>query len=293
MSWKRPYNNKDINKSLQWVNAQPHNAGILIDAISVASEKEVRIAAVARLHDVYWLTKAFHNDANDANMKARILDSMLIHGVHKGYVPVSYDQVTPVLAAVTEPDVIERLARHGHLDSVRKLTNQDLICGMLKGTNRALYDSALFNETDYNGHWMESFPGDPLCESACMGILVEKMTNEGRYYEIFRETPYSGVSVYFIRKLMEGGWINPAVLIRDDSLPEKKRLDLLQFVQEDTVLDAFAQDMDNSLTLRKNAAYRITDAQLRKKYCGLYQTHQFEFVSRCRAVIVWQPYINK
>lgn len=282
MSWKRPYNNKDINKSIRWVNAQPHNAGILVDAITVASEKEVRIAAVNRLHDVLWLKKAFLDDRNDADMKVRILDAMIRNGVHVGFRPISYGQAMAVADAASDPEVIDLLARHGHLESVRKITSQNLIYNMLTRFNRALYDSALFSEIGFNGIWTDYYLGDPDCESACMEILVEKMTNEGKYYNIFLDTPYPQVSRYFIRKLMEGGWINPDVLILDDSLSEKKRLDLLSFVNDEKVLDAFALDMDNSLILRKNAAYRITDPALRKKYCAMYETHQFEFVDTTR-----------
>ena len=292
MSWKRPYNNKDINKSLRWVKGQPHNAGILIDAISVASEREVRIAATKQLHDLHWLTKAFFDDRNDPDIKARVLDTMLYEGNGKGLKPVSYDQVLPVINAVTEPDVIKLLARHGHIDSIKKLTDQKLMRAMLTRFNRALYDSALYDENAFNNHWTSYFTVNYNCESECMDILMEKMTDESMYYDIFMDTPYQKVSLYYIKKLKDGGWINPDVLIQDDTLSESQRQNLLQFVNDDRILDAFAENMDSSKRLQMAAIYRITDPDIRKKYCEKYHAHEFEFVDSTSESVGDRAYIT-
>ena len=290
MSWKRPYNNKDIRKSLSWVSAWKPNEGILIDAVAVATEKEVRVAALKKVTDIYWLKKIFADERADYDTKARVLLSMIMCGRGQGR-PVSYEESMQVVSQVTDPDVFREMARYCHRESFKKITDQQTLVSIISGTANFFLGNALYDETCYNAHFAGAFI-EMDCKEECVSLILDRITNEGLYFNLFVNTPYKSASKYYIRKLIDGGWINSAVFITDASLKEEKRRELLGFVDDNEVLDAFAEDMDNPKDLRMSAVYRITDTEKRKKYCEKYGTHQFEFVESRKESVGDRAYIT-
>ena len=268
--FSKRWENENKEKALSWIAC--HRGTDMIDAITTAKDRDIKVAAMNRLID-------------QINSKDQI--ELIKSYMNLIFEKCDYTTTKYIIQGIIYQDFLKDLASKCSEEAIKCIKDQDVIYDIL--TNRNFFIS-----TDLFSEWerQKCKNRGQMVSEYCVELAFENFNCIEKYLDVLKNTPYRNIAFPIAFKVRNKELADIKEIVLNDKYSEIARSGALCAIQEEKDLCDIIDKLNDG-TLKYDAIVKIKTPEVRAKYCDKFDTHEWELIDTIHNEVGDHDYMQK